>query len=233
MTAEEHFQYAKEIFDDEDYFEAENEFRIITMRYSGTPITDDAQFYLAETYFEKEEYLIASSEYARLIRDLPQSPYVEQASFKVALCYLNLSPRPELDQKYTEKAIREFELFITDYPSSKLVSGAKKYIIELKTKLAEKLLENAYIYYKLDAFDSAMMYINLLLERYYDTNVVKNALYQKGLVYLDQENFSMVKDILIKLKSIGAEDEYEDLMEDYVPEYEAFFDELPEEAKNK
>lgn len=230
MTAEEHFQYAMELFEDEDLYEAENEFRILTLRYSGTPITDDAQFYLAETYYEKEEYLVASSEYGRLIRDLPQSPYVEQASYKMALCYYHLSPRPALDQKYTENAIRELELFMLDYPYSKYNDEAKKYILELKTKLANKLLKSAYIYRKVGAHDSALMYIDLLLERYYDTEVVKEALFEKGLVYLDQENWSMVKDILVKLRTVGANDFYEYLLEDYAAEFEDFFGELPEEV---
>ena len=230
MTADEHYKYAMELFEDEDYYEAENELRIITLRYSGTPITDDAQFYLAETYYEKEEYLVASSEYSRLIRDLPQSPYVEQASYKMALCYYHLSPRSELDQKFTENAIRELELFMVDYPYSEYNEDAKKYILELKTKLAKKLLKSAYIYRKLGAHDSALMYIDLLLERYYDTEVVKEALYEKGLVYLDQENWSMVKDILVKLRSVGAEDLYSYLLEDYAAEFEDFFGEKPEEV---
>ena len=81
-----------------------------------------------------------------------------------------------MDQKYTENAIRELELFMLDYPYSKYNDEAKKYILELKTKLANKLLKSAYIYRKVGAHDSALMYIDRLLERYYDTEVVKEAL---------------------------------------------------------
>ena len=177
MTAEEHLKYSLELYHDEDLFEAENEFRTMTLRYSGQPVADDAQFYLAETYFQKEEYLIASSEYTRLVRSMPNSPYVEEASFKIPLCYQYLSPRPEVDQTYTLKAIREFEIFISDYRNSNMVPEAEKSILEMKTKLAKKLLANAYIYRRLEEYDSAILYINLLLERYYDTDVLNEALY--------------------------------------------------------
>jgi outer membrane protein assembly factor BamD len=232
MTAEEHFAYARELFDEEALIEAEEEFRVITMRHSGTPITDDAQFYLAETYFAKEEFLVASSEYGRLVRDMPQSVFVEEASYKTAVCYYELSPRMELAQKYTDLAIREFELFITDFPNSDFIPDARAKVKELRTKLAERMLKAAYIYRRLDEHRSAIKYIDLLLERYYDTDIVPEALYEKGLVYLEQENFTMVKDILIKLRSIDANDLYEQLLEDYAPAYEEFFGEVAAELQS-
>ena len=228
MTADEHFKYALELYNDEDYFEAENQFRTITMRYSGQPIADDAQFYLAETYFQKEEYLVAASEYSRLVQSMPNSPYVEEAFFKIGLSYYHLSPRPELDQSFTHKAIRRFKDFISDYPGSKHVPEAEKYIRELRNKLARKMLESAYIYRRMEEFDSAIIYLNLLLERYYDTDVVGEALYEKGRVYLDSENWKMVNDILIKLKGIGAKEFYESLKEDYIDAYQDFFGQMPE-----
>jgi outer membrane protein assembly factor BamD len=232
MTADEHFKYALELYNDEDYFESENEFRTITMRYSGQPIADDAQFYLAETYFQKEEYLIASSEYARLVRSMPNSPFVEEASYKIGLSYFNLSPRPELDQTYTNKAIRQFQDFISDYPGSKWAVEAEKNIHILRNKLARKMLESAYIYRRMEEYDSAIIYLNLLLERYYNTDVVDEALYEKGMVYLNSENWKMVKDILIKLKSVGAKDLYNSLKDDYIDAYQDFFGEVPEEFAN-
>ena len=41
-TAEEYFSYAKDLYEDEDYFEATNEFTVIILRYPGSTVADSA-----------------------------------------------------------------------------------------------------------------------------------------------------------------------------------------------
>jgi outer membrane protein assembly factor BamD len=228
MTAEEHFAYAMELFNDESYLEAEKQFARITIKYSGTPYADDAQFYLAETNFLDEKYLVAASEYSRLVRDMPQSEFVEQAAYKVGLSYYMLSPRKDLDQKYTDKALREYQLFLDDFPTSEYVEEANKKVMELRSKKAEKMLDNAYIYRKLEEYNAALKYIDMLLERYFDTEVVKQALFEKGRVYLDKEDWTMVRDILKKLEIVKADKEREQLNEEYEAAYKEYLEDNPQ-----
>src|SRR4030042_1039893 len=109
LSAEAYFEYAKSLFDRKKYVDAITEFTVITLKFSGNPVVDDAQFFLAESHFLNDEYLIAGAEYQKVINDYPESAFVEEAFYKMGLSYYNLSQRSELDQEYTLKAIRQFQ----------------------------------------------------------------------------------------------------------------------------
>ena len=105
LSAEDRFEIGKEKFDKKKYLDAVEDFKYILIQYPGSAVADDAQFYLAESYYNKGEYLLAASEYENLIRGYPSSEYVPMSRYKLGLCYYNLSPKSQLDQTYTYKAI--------------------------------------------------------------------------------------------------------------------------------
>ncbi|NIU01644.1 MAG: outer membrane protein assembly factor BamD [Nitrosopumilaceae archaeon] len=180
LSADEYFEFAKQKFDNEDYLEAITEFTVITLKFSADPVVDDAQYYLAESHFEIEEYLVAISEYEKLINDYPQSPYGELAQFKIGMCYYDLSPRSELDQEYTRKALRQFNNFVEENPNHELTKNAQKFVKELRQKLAKKKMLGARTYRKMGIYDSAVIYYNIVLEEYGDLPQAKDAMYWKG-----------------------------------------------------
>ena len=93
----------------------------------------------------------------------------------LAECYFQLSPYYELDQKYTKKAISEFQAFIDFFPTNTRVPDAEKKIAEL----AHKEYHTAYIYTKLDDYIAATMYYDYVLDTYHDTKYAPLALYGK------------------------------------------------------
>ena len=180
LNADEYFAYAKSLLDRGKCFSAITEFTAMTLKYAGDPIMDDAQFYLAESYFCNKEYLIAVSEYQKLTNDFPNSPYVQEAFYKIGLSYYKLSLRPELDQEYTDLALRQFQNFIEAFPNSKFRQQAEEKIFELRTKKAKKLLLGGDTYRKMGIYDSAIIYYDILLEKYYDTPPAEMALFWKA-----------------------------------------------------
>jgi len=181
LTAESYFEYAKNLFDRGKYLDAITEFTVITLKYSGNPIVDDAQFYLGESHFKNEEYLIAVSEYQKVINDYPESIYVQECFYKIGLSFYELSQRPELDQEYTLKALRQFQIFIEAYPESDLRAEADQRLFELRSKMAKKQLLGGNVYRKMGIYDSALIYYNILLEKYYDTPSAERAMYWKAI----------------------------------------------------
>lgn len=183
--AEEYFQYAKSLFNDEDYLISSQEFQIIMLRFPGSSIADSAQFYLAESHFMMEEYIVAAAEYEKLINNMPKSPLVPDAQFKLAESYYHLSPRPALDQKYTLMAIRAYQNFIEDNPTHKLKENAERRIAELRDKLAMKAYTNAEIYRKMKKYRAAIIYYKEVLEKYYDSDLLDEAQY--GIIEANYE----------------------------------------------
>jgi outer membrane protein assembly factor BamD len=181
LNADQYFEYAKKKFDRGKYLDAITEFTVITLKFSGNPIVDDAQFYLAESHFKNNEFLIAVAEYQKVINDYPESAYVQECFYKIGLSFYQLSQRPELDQEYTLKALRQLQIFIEAYPDGDLRVEADLRLMELRTKMARKQLLGGNVYRKMGIYDSAVIYYNILLEKYYDTPPAEPAMYWKGI----------------------------------------------------
>ncbi len=169
MTLEERLQVAQQLFEKKNYFEAKNQYRIITLSYSGSNLADQAQFYIGECHFGLKEYILAASEYERLLKIYPNSQWVDDAKYKLGLCYFQLSPKSSLDQEYTLKAIREFQEFLEEFRTSPLVPTVEEKLRQCREKLAQKVYAAAEQYYKLGYFDAAVIYFNTVLDKHYDS----------------------------------------------------------------
>jgi outer membrane protein assembly factor BamD len=178
-TAEQYYKFAKKKFDDKDYFEAVNEFTVVVLRFAGSGVADSAQYFLAKSHYHMKEYLIGAVEFEKLINDMGRSPLVPDAQFQLAECYYKLSPRPELDQQYTQKAIREYQYFIEENPTHAWVEDAQKKILELRNKLARKDWGNAEVYRKIREHKSALIYYDQVIDNYYDSDWADDAMYGK------------------------------------------------------
>lgn len=179
LTAEQRFASGKQKFDDGDYLEAIGEFEIIKVQFPGSGVADSAQFFLAQCHFQREEYLLAAEEFQSLKRNMATSPLVPKSQFNVALCYYNLAPKSSLDQRYTTRAIDEFQAFIEYYPTDALVAQADAKIRELNERLAKKDYETAELYMKMERYRAATVYFESVAEKYHDTPYAEPALLGK------------------------------------------------------
>jgi outer membrane protein assembly factor BamD len=195
-TAEEYYQYAKEKYNNEDYFNAVNDFTVVILRFAGSAIADSAQYFLACSHFYMDEYIISAAEFEKLINNMAQSPLVPDAQYMLAESYYQLSPRPALDQEYTFKALKEFQSFVEEYPLDKHRAEAEKKIVELREKLAEKQWLNAELYRHMREYSSSLIYYDVIIEQYYDTPFGEKAQYGKALVYMDMKDFLKAKEQL-------------------------------------
>lgn len=169
------FNEGLDLLSSKKYEKARNEFNIVVKQYPASAYADSAQYYLAETYYMTKEYLTAAFEFNSVTRNYPSSKLVPEARFKIAECYAELSPRVQLDQANTRKAIESFQSFIDYYPSSPLVPKAEKEITALRNKLALKDLEIAQLYVTLGYYRAAVVYYDVILENYHDSDVADKA----------------------------------------------------------
>jgi outer membrane protein assembly factor BamD len=211
-TASDFYHAAKEKYDDESYFEAVNEFTVVLLRFAGSTVADSAQYYLADSHYMMGDYLIAGVEYEKLINNMPQSPLIKKAQYRLAESYNELSPRSSLDQKYTTKAIREYQYFVEEFPTDSLKEIAERKITALRNKLGEKEYKNAEIYRKMSEFNAAIVYYDLVLSKYYDTEWADDAQLGKVETYLDAEDVEQAN-----LEAVKFEEQFpeSDLKEDF------------------
>jgi outer membrane protein assembly factor BamD len=184
LTVEKRYAAAKALFEDHDYLQAYEEFRIVTLQYQGNALANEAQFDMGECRFRREEYILAAYEYDVLIRTMPTSPYVAKARYAKAMCYFKMSPAYYLDQTSTKQAIDDLQSFIEYHPTDSLVTDAEQKISELNTKLAQKDYENGVTYIHMDYYKSAIAFFDHVLEKYHDTPYAEQAQLRKAEVQL-------------------------------------------------
>jgi len=183
-TLEVAFNKAKSQYDEENWSSAARAFETVVSIGRGTDLGQQAQYLLAESYFNNRRYLLAASEYDRYASFYPRSEKREDVDFKAALCYYMLSPRFRLDQSYTRQALDRFRLFNSRYPNSERVIDSAQYITQLRNKLAKKQYEAAEFYKRTDRFNSAIVYYDLVLDNYPESEWAEEALVDKIEAYI-------------------------------------------------
>src|SRR5258708_35396950 len=71
---------------------------------------------------------------------------------------------PQRDQTETRDAIREFQTFITRFPSSTLMPDVKARLRETRDRLSESELEVGRFYFRIRWYPGALDRLNLLLK---------------------------------------------------------------------
>jgi len=200
MPAAERFALGMELFNDEDYLQAIEEFKVVTLQYQATAFADDAQFYMAESRMAREEFILAAFEYEILLRTMPTSEFVSRARFQRETCYYNMSPSSRLDQENSRKAIDEYQAFIEYHPTDSLATVAEQRITEMNTKLAQKDFDNGMTYLRLEYNKAAVYYFDLVLEKYHDTPYAEPALLRKAQAQVARKRYAEAKEALDRFR---------------------------------
>ncbi len=195
-SAEVIFESAMAKYNDEDFQEAYEEFRVLTLQYPGSDLADDAQFLMGEAKFKREEYILAAFEYEVIVRTMPTSDFVPNARFKMALCHYESARPYYLEQESTRKAIDGFQAFIEYHPTDARVPEAEAKINELNTRLAEKEYASGLIYMKMEYYRAAGVSFDYVLEKYHDTPFAEPAYFKKGEALFYRKRYSEAGEIL-------------------------------------
>ncbi|MCL5266941.1 MAG: outer membrane protein assembly factor BamD [Bacteroidetes bacterium] len=196
--AAETFHRGMKLLDEKDYIDAKNTFDIVVKQYPASAYADSSQFYLAQSYFDLKEYITAAFEFGNLYRNYPSSKLTPEARFKIAECYAAQSPRVQLDQENTTKAINAFQNFIDYYPESPLVTKAAEEITKLRNKLAQKDYEIAQLYVAMGYYRAATVYYDVILEKYHDSDVADKAALGKVKVLIKRHKDKEAREALQK-----------------------------------
>lgn len=226
MPVEERYAKAKALYDDGDYLEAIEEFKVITVQFQGSDYGDDAQYYLAECRFIRDEFILAAAEYDNLVRLMPGSPFVNIARYKRAESYYQLSPKPQLDQKYSRFALDNFQTYIEFSPTDSLVPDAEKKIEEMTLKLAKKMFEGGKLYYRLEYYKAAIAYFDKLNQEYHDSPFVDDGMLWKARCQNERKDFSgaaqTLDELLVKFPGTDLMDEVTELQRQIIEDKQEY-----------
>lgn len=176
------FERAKKLYEGRKYAKSAQILDALVAKLSGSALADDAYLLLGKSYMGAGEYEKAVVEFRWLVTHFPQSEFVPETSFLLARCYQLASPRAELDQEYTKKALDAYSEFVQLYPSSEWADSAINGMKACREKLAQKLFLSAQLYYKMKQDSSALIYINVIKDEYSETEFYYYALWLEGII---------------------------------------------------
>lgn len=145
--------------------------------FSGTTRADTVAFYVARCYYKNRDYAAAVDMLDQFRRTFGRSPFVEEAEGMHALCFYHMSPGPERDQSMTAQAIVTIEEFLSHYPDSDRGEEFRAITQELQQKLHDQAFLNAYTYYKIGRYKSAVTALRNALKLYPDSSHREELMY--------------------------------------------------------
>ena len=132
------------------------------------PLKEFEHIYYKYTYcaYYQEDYFNAQNLFKTYLEIFPTSPRAEEMDYMKAYCYYKLSPKPELDQTNTIKAMNLMQIFINTHPGSARNKEANEIIDICRGKLETKDHNSAQLYFDLGQYRAAGVAFTTLLNSY-------------------------------------------------------------------
>ncbi len=164
--------YAKamEFYDRGKWSRAANLFEAVQHYYAGSTREDTVSFYHAHCKYKNRDYDTASTLFDEFRRKFGRSAFIEDAEGMYALCFYFLAPGPTRDQTMTHRAMIAIDEFLSRYPKSDKCENFRNINKELTQRLHDKAYLNAYTYYKIGRYNSAITSLKNALKQYPDSN---------------------------------------------------------------
>ena len=150
--------------------------RVLLELPPGDPRIPQAHYWLGEAYFARGSHLEAAREFRKASDETPNHPLAPEALLRVGDAYADLWRRPELDPTYGQTALATYQELLNRYPGSSAAKRAQIRIAELNERFAYKTYKAAMFYYRLKAYDSAILYLKDLIANYPKSAVAPDAL---------------------------------------------------------
>lgn len=171
------YQQALDLYEQEKWEKASTLFEACRHIYMGTPREDSLSFYNARCKFKEHSWDEAASLLDEYRRKFARSPFIEDAEGMYALCHYYMSPPPERDQAMTTQAIIAITEFMSRYPQSENIDEFQEMIDKLTEKLMLKSYMNAYTYFKIGRYKSAIVAFKNAMKKYPDSPYGEEMMY--------------------------------------------------------
>ena len=142
----------------------------------GDPRVARAHYYLGEALFAQKRQLEAAREFRRASDETPNDPIAPEALLRLGDVYADLWRRPELDPTYGQTALSTYQELLNRYPGSNAAKRGQLRIAELNERFATKEFKAGMFYFRLKAYDSAILYLKDVVATYPKATVVPEAL---------------------------------------------------------
>jgi outer membrane protein assembly factor BamD len=134
----------------------------------GRESTEEFYYMYAMANYKQGDYLIAAYHFKNFYDLYPNSTHAEECLYMFAKSNLMQSPKPDLDQTFTYKALEAYTLFLNSYSDGHYIVECNEAVKKLRRKLEKKALNAAELYYKTENYKAAATSFEQILKDFPD-----------------------------------------------------------------
>jgi outer membrane protein assembly factor BamD len=148
---------------------------LLIMPYDD-PRRPRGHFMMGEALLGQNNQLQAVREFRRVADENANDPLAADALLRVGDAYADLWTTPDLDPSYGETAVTTYREVLDRFPSSVAAQRATRRILALQEMFAIKEFRTGMFYYRLKAYDSAILSFRNTVANYPRAKAVPDAL---------------------------------------------------------
>jgi outer membrane protein assembly factor BamD len=205
---------ADEYYANKKYRYAQQLYEELFPAFKGSQKFEDLYYKYAYCFYNDGMYKDAENLFKGYLETFPNSPKAEEVDYMRGYCYYKQSPKLELEQVNTIKAMNMMQSFINTHPGSARIKDANDVIDKSRQKLELKDARAAQLYYNLTQYRAAALAYAGLLNSYPES--VKGEEYKLMVV----KSYYLFAKMSYEVKQI---ERYEKV----TTEYEDFIDRYP------
>ncbi|HKZ64997.1 MAG TPA: outer membrane protein assembly factor BamD [Chitinophagaceae bacterium] len=211
---------AEKYFVQKKYNKAQVLYEDVMPFYKTRAEFQDIYYKYAYCAYNQADYLNAENLFKTFLEIFPNSPKAEEMDFMRAFSYYKQSPKPELDQTNTIKAMGMMQVFINTHPGSARNKEASEIIDVCRAKLEIKDYKSAKLYFDMGQFRAAGVSFTTLLNGFPESEKA------------DEYKLMIIKSYF-RFAEMSIEEKKPERFEKVINECEDFVDRFPESKLRK
>lgn len=157
---------AEQYFAKKKYTKAQIIYEDVMPYFKTDKVFEDIYYKYAYCAYYLKDYMNAENLFKSFLEVFPNSSKAEEVDYMRAYSFFKQSPKPELDQTSTIRAMGMMQTFINTHPGSARNKEANEIIDICREKLETKDRKSALLYYDLGQFRAAAVAYTELLNAY-------------------------------------------------------------------
>ena len=157
---------AEQYFVKKKYTLAQQLYEDVMPYYKASKEFEDIYYKYAYCAYYLTDYMNAENLFKSYLEIFPNSPRAEEVDYMRAYSFYKQSPKSELDQTNTIRAMGMMQTFINTHPGSARNKEASDIIDQSRAKLELKDFQSAKLYYDMGQFRASGVAFSALLNNY-------------------------------------------------------------------
>jgi outer membrane protein assembly factor BamD len=180
-TGEDYYQQAELNFTNKEYHAAIENYQYVVDKYPFSPYAEESEMKIGLAYYKDKDYAQAVAALDDFQRMHPTSKSLQLVSYYIAMSYFDQVGREDQDQSKTELALARFQAMEQRFPESEFAELAKEKSEVCREVLARHQKVVGDYYFQRANFRAAESRLAELMQKYPDTPVAPDALWELGL----------------------------------------------------